>query len=39
MRMAKIKLLMYSTIFSSGGAEKTVLDIVNNLDLNKYIII
>lgn len=38
MRMAKIKLLMYSTIFSSGGAEKTVLDIVNNLDLNKYII-
>lgn len=36
--MKKIKLLMYTTIFSSGGAEKTVLDIANNLDNNKYII-
>lgn len=36
--MNKIKILMYTTVFSSGGAEKTVLDISNNLDEDKYII-
>lgn len=32
------KILIYSTIFSSGGAERFLLDLINNIDLEKYYI-
>lgn len=37
--MKKIKVLMYSTIFSGGGAERTMLDIINNINQDKFRII
>ena len=33
------KVLFYSTIFSSGGAERFLLDLVNNIDLNRFKVI
>lgn len=32
------KILLYSTIFSSGGAERFLLDLINNIDLKKFYI-
>lgn len=32
------KVLLYSTIFSSGGAERFLLDLINNIDLKKFYI-
>lgn len=37
--MKRIKLLMYTTIFCGGGAERTILDIINNINLKKFEII
>lgn len=33
------KILLYSTIFSSGGAERFILDLVNNINLKKFKIV
>lgn len=37
--MKKIKILMYTTVFCGGGAERTMLDIINNINLKKFEII
>ena len=39
MIMKRIKLLMYTTVFCGGGAERTILDIINNINLKKFEII
>lgn len=37
--LKNIKVLIYTTIFSSGGAERFVLDLINNIDLKKFEIV
>ena len=33
------KILIYSTIFSSGGAERFLLNLINNINLKKFCIV
>lgn len=34
--ISKIKLLLYTTIFSNGGAERFILDLLNNINLEEF---
>lgn len=36
--MKRIKILMYSTILGNGGAEKAMLNVINNINLEKFMV-